>query len=182
MLRTVEPCIRDERLYPLYSMYYDRVFLEGKGRLIKAERVTVQIKSEKELPRLRLEPHRITVVKPLSRSVVKRVLDQGFKVIRIDSDNFNVIRKGQLNLFRQYDVILEVPLNKVNYYILRTVCLYSTRYVSDVLISSCSSGVAEVWHPLSKLALLTSLGVPEADAFHFVFISPLRLLHLLEGS
>jgi hypothetical protein len=68
-------------------MYYDRVFLEGKGRLIKAERVTVQIKSEKELPKLRLEPYRITVVKPLSRSVVKRVLDQGFKVIRIDSDN-----------------------------------------------------------------------------------------------
>jgi len=54
LLRTVEPCVRDERLYPLYSMYYDRVFLEGKGRLIKAERVTVQIKSEKELPKLRL--------------------------------------------------------------------------------------------------------------------------------
>ncbi|MGC9105762.1 MAG: hypothetical protein ACP5HQ_04995 [Thermoprotei archaeon] len=175
MRKVIEPCVRSPKVYEVYRKYYDEVLVEFKRESVNSDRITVTLKGERDLTRLKLSPKKITVIKPMNRSLIKKALDLGAKIIRIDTDNYSLMKKGQLNLFRQYDVIIELPLNAVNYLIVKNVASWSTRYVIDVVLSSCSEGL-EVWHPLSKMALLTSLGVSEVDAFHFVFISPLRLL------
>ena len=178
MLRVVEPCVRNPHMLPLFRKFYDVVLLDSEGLKGTRDRVTVNVRREDDIYRVKSYKERglTVIIKPFVRSLTKRALDVGVDGVQVDSRNVDIFRKGQLNLLRQYDVPVEVDLSGSDFYTVRNVALWSTRFVVDVVLASCSSDPSQFWHHLSKLALLTSLGIEEPDAFHYVYISPLRLL------
>ncbi len=178
MLRVIEPCIKNPDLLDFFLRFYDIVLVDSSDSKSGVKRLTVTLKKESDIYRIKVNKDKgyVVFIRPQLKSLTKRALDAGADGVQVDSGNLELFKKGQLNLMRQYDVIVEINLANSDFATVRSVALWSTRYVNDVILSSCSSDLSQFWHHLSKFALLTSLGIEEVDAFHYVYISPMRIV------
>ncbi|MFP3260290.1 MAG: RNase P p30-like protein [Sulfolobus sp.] len=116
----------------------------------------------------------IYFVKPTTIEALRySIIYDNVNGIVIDKENSRLFKKSMLNLIRQYNKVVEVCINEIS--IVYKVINWSDKWIEYPIFSSCASRFNELWSPLSKIALLSSLGAYKEDAIRWIYLSPLVL-------
>lgn len=173
----IETCVLDHRLNTiLKTVGYDN-FISEDG-LEGYRRISITAKNSKSIINfLKSNPKGLVFVKPLSVDALKySILNERVSAIILSYENLHFFKKTMLNLIRQYEKPVEVQLRNFNSLVLRKLILWSYKWISTPLISSCAKTLEEIWTPLAKIDLLVVHGAEEEDAIEWIYFSPQKLI------
>lgn len=176
----IETCIKNYDLLPvLKKVGYNITFLEDNFQYsYKYLRKTIIASNLKEFNNsiAAIKKKRMIFLKPLSKDVLRYgIINSKISGIIIDNSNFKIIKKTSLNLLRQYNKFVEVPLPTSSSYLIYKIIPLAYKWF-NVVFSSYSQDINEIWTPISKLNYLVIHGADEEEALRWIYENPLKLL------
>jgi ribonuclease P/MRP protein subunit RPP1 len=176
----IETCIRNHELLPvLKKVGYSVSFLDEDSqysyKYLRKTIIASNLKDFRNSVNL-VNKKRMIFLKPLSKEVLRYgIISNKVIGIVIDDSNFKILRKSALNLLRQYNKFVEIPLPNSSSYLLYRIIPLSYKWF-NVIFSSYSRDLNEIWTPISKLNYLVIHGADEEEALRWIYDNPLKLL------
>ncbi|WP_168064385.1 RNase P p30-like protein [Sulfolobus sp. S-194] len=173
----IETCILNSALFNyLKKVGYD--YFLSEDHLMGHRRISIEAKNSKSIANfLKSNPKSLVFVKPLSVDALKySIIDDRISGVILSAENTHIFKKTMLNLIREYEKPVEIQLRHLNSFVLRKFIIWSYKWISFPLISSCANSLGEIWPPLSKINLLVIHGADEEEAIDWIYFSPQRLI------
>ncbi len=124
----IETCVKNHELLPvLQKIGYDISFLEddfqNSYKYMRKTIITSNLKDFKNSV-ASIGKKKMIFLKPLSKDVLRfGIISDRISSIIIDDSNFKILKKTSLNLLRQYNKFVEIPLTSSSYLIYKIIPL-----------------------------------------------------------